>query len=53
MSKILCFLAFILWIMATLFLVISIVGYFVVLGCEDEWFGIGQELVQGFKGGEQ
>lgn len=53
MSKILCFLAFMLWVIATLFLVISIVGCFLVMACEDEWFDIGKELVEGFKGGEQ
>jgi hypothetical protein len=53
MSKILNFLAFVIWIISSLFLAISVIGWPVIMGCEDEWFGIGEDLVRGFKGGEQ
>jgi hypothetical protein len=51
MSKILCFLAFILWLIITLILVLTIFGIILMLGYDDdEWFGIAQDLVKGIKG---
>jgi|LakMenEpi03Aug12_release.lakeMendotaPanAssembly.Ray.scaffolds.fasta_scaffold3647662_2 hypothetical protein len=53
MKAILCFLAFILWLIATLLLVASIVGLFLVLINDHYYFSIGKDLVQGFKGGDK
>ena len=51
MSKIVCFLGFVLWLIITLILVLTIFGLVMMLGYEDdEWFGIGKDLVKGFKG---
>jgi type IV secretory pathway TrbL component len=54
MSKILCFLAFILWSIVLLLLAISILGLlaFIVIG-DDAYFTLGKDLVKGIKGGEQ
>ena len=54
MSKILCFLAFILWLIVLLVLSISIVGLlaFIIIG-EGYYITLGKDLVRGIKGGEQ
>jgi hypothetical protein len=52
MSKILCFLAFIIWLTLTLFLTITIIGLFVILD-DDSYFNLGKNLVIGIKRGEQ
>ena len=54
MSKILCFLAFILWLIVLLLLAISILGLlaFIVIG-DEEYLTLGKDLVKGIKGGEQ
>ena len=54
MSKILCFLAFMLWLMVLLVLPISVVGLlaFIVID-DDAYITLGKDLVKGIKGGEQ
>jgi hypothetical protein len=54
MSKILCFLAFILWLMILLALAISVIGLlaFMIIDA-DSYITLGKDLVKGIKGGEQ
>lgn len=51
MSKILCFLVLILWLIVTLLLVISVVGLFFLCYDYPSWMSIGEDLVKGIKGG--
>jgi len=51
MKAILCFLAFVLWLIVTLLLVVSIVGLLVILN--DTYWALAEDLVQGFKGGDK
>ena len=54
MSKILCFLAFILWLIVLLILGISVVGLVtLIIIDEDSYLILGQDLVRGIKGGER
>ncbi len=53
MKAILCFLAFVLWLIVTLLLVVSIVGLFLVLINNDSYFSLGKDLIQGFRGGDE
>ena len=48
MKPILGFLAFCLWLLSTLVLAISNVGIFVLMGFDDDWLGIGKNLVKSF-----
>ena len=48
MKPILGFLAFCLWLLSTLVLAISIVGIVVLMGFDDDWLGIGKNLVKSF-----
>ena len=54
MSKILCFLAFILWSIVLLLLSISIFGLLTwIILDDDSYITLGKDLVKGIKGGEQ
>ena len=53
MSKILCFLALIVWLIVTFLLAISIVGLFFLLADYTSWLCIAEDLVKGIKGGNQ
>jgi len=48
MKPILGFLGFFLWLLSTLVLALSVVGLFLLMGIDDDWFGIGKSLVKSF-----
>lgn len=49
MRVILAFLAFIIWMLVSLALVLSLIGLFFFVIFEDEWVKIGKDLVSTFK----
>lgn len=49
MKKFLVLIAFIVWVLATLILVLSVIGLFFLITNEDEWMGIGKNLILTFK----
>lgn len=49
MKVFLSFLAFIIWMLISLALVLSIVGLFFLVVYEEEWIQIGKELALSFK----
>lgn len=54
MSKILCFLGFVLWLAVLLLLAISVVGLLVFMIIDEDFYvPLGKDLVKGIKGGEQ
>ena len=54
MSKILCFLAFILWSIVLLLLAISVFGLLALIVIDEDFYtSLGNDLVKGIKGGEQ
>lgn len=54
MSKILCFLGFVLWLVVLLLLAISVVGLLVFMIIDEDFYvPLGKDLVKGIKGGEQ
>lgn len=48
MKPILGFLGFCLWLISTLILALSIVGIVILMGFDDDWLGIGKNLVRSF-----
>ena len=49
MKVFLAFLAFIIWMLISLALVVSMVGLFFLVVYEDEWMHIGKDLLKTFK----
>ncbi len=48
MNPILGFLGFCLWLISTLILALSVVGIVILMGFDDDWLGIGKNLVRSF-----
>lgn len=49
MKVFLAFLAFIIWMLISLALVVSMIGLFFLVLYEDEWMDIGKDLLKTFK----
>ena len=49
MRVFLAFVAFIIWMLVSLALALSVIGLFFIIMMDDEWIKIGKELVATFK----